>query len=114
MNPMTATDIVDKILTYPAGTKAILLAPIIKNEKGEFRDVIERLAREGFVRIRIDGNIYELTTNARIKLDPEQKHTIEIIVDRLVINRTNSLSSCRLRRNSAINGARNFDSLETV
>ncbi|HON08405.1 MAG TPA: excinuclease ABC subunit UvrA, partial [Verrucomicrobiota bacterium] len=86
MNPMTSTDIVDKILAYPPGTKVILLAPIIKNEKGEFRDVIERLAREGFVRIRIDGNVFELTANARIKLDPEQKHTIEIIVDRLVIN----------------------------
>lgn len=86
MNPMTSTDIVDKILAYPSGTKVILLAPIIKNEKGEFRDVIERLAREGFVRIRIDGNVFELSANARIKLDPEQKHTIEIIVDRLVIN----------------------------
>lgn len=84
--PMTATDIVDKILAYPSGTKIILLAPVIKNEKGEFRDVIERLAREGFVRIRIDGNVFELSANARIKLDPEQKHTIEIIVDRLIIN----------------------------
>lgn len=85
LNPQTPTDIVDKILAFPEGTKAILLAPIVKNEKGEFRDVIERLAREGFARARIDGEFYELAANTRIKLDPSKKHSIEAVVDRLVI-----------------------------
>jgi len=51
-------------------------------EKGEFRDVVERLGREGFVRARIDGELVELTNGVRIKLDPKEKHTIEAVVDR--------------------------------
>lgn len=86
ISSMTATDITDKILSFSSGTRIILLAPIVQNEKGEFRDVIERLSREGFVRARIDGNIYELAINTRIKLDPDKKHTIEVVVDRLVID----------------------------
>ena len=64
----------------------MLLAPIIQQQKGEFRDVIERLAREGFVRARIDGELVELAANVRVKLEPKQKHTIEVVVDRLVID----------------------------
>jgi len=51
----TTTDIVDGILALPERTKVMLLAPVVENEKGEFRDVIERLARDGFVRARVDG-----------------------------------------------------------
>src|SRR5499426_2805770 len=76
----TTTDIVDKILTLPARTRVMLLAPIIRLEKGEFRDVTERLAREGFVRARIDGQLVELEANVRIKLDPKQKHSIDVVV----------------------------------
>jgi excinuclease ABC subunit A len=82
----TTSDIVDKILALPAKTRVALLAPVIVNEKGEFRDVIERLAREGFVRARVDGQGVELSSNVRIKLDPKQRHTIEAVVDRLVID----------------------------
>src|SRR5438105_9634152 len=70
----TATDIVDKILALPSRTRVMLLAPVIRGEKGEFRDVTERLAREGFVRARVDGQLVELEANVRIKLDPKQKH----------------------------------------
>ncbi|MGC8830784.1 MAG: excinuclease ABC subunit UvrA [Verrucomicrobiia bacterium] len=86
ISSMTPTDITDKILSLPSGSRIILLAPIVKEEKGEFRDVIERLSREGFVRARIDDAIYELSINTRIKLDPDKKHTIEVVVDRLVID----------------------------
>src|SRR2546422_201269 len=84
--PQTTSDIVDKILALPPKTRVMLLAPVISGEKGEFRDVIERLAREGFVRARVDGEFLELASNVRIKLDPKQKHDIDVIVDRLVID----------------------------
>jgi excinuclease ABC subunit A len=82
----TTTDIVDKILALPPKTRVMLLAPVVAGQKGEFRDVIERLAREGFVRARADGLFVELSSNTRVKLDPKQRHTIEVIVDRLVID----------------------------
>jgi excinuclease ABC subunit A len=82
----TTSDIVDKILALPPKTRVMLLAPVVNAQKGEFRDVIERLAREGFVRARVDGQFVELGSNLRIKLDPKQRHTIEVIVDRLVMD----------------------------
>jgi len=82
----TTSDIVDKILALPAKTRVMLLAPVVRRQKGEFRDVIERLAREGFVRARVDGEFVELDANTRVKLDKKKFHTIEAVVDRLVID----------------------------
>lgn len=82
----TTSDIVDKILHLPQRTRVMLLAPVVREEKGEFRDVVERLAREGFVRARVDGEMTELSSGVRIKLDPKRRHTIEAVVDRLVID----------------------------
>jgi excinuclease ABC subunit A len=82
----TTTDIVDEIAALPPRTRVMLLAPVVEKQKGEFRDVIERLARDGFVRARVDGELVELAANVRIKLDPKQAHTIEVVVDRLVID----------------------------
>lgn len=82
----TTSDIVDKILALPERTKVMLLAPVVSKQKGEFRDVIERLQREGFVRARVDGELVELTDpNVRVRLDAKQSHTIEAVVDRLVM-----------------------------
>src|SRR5450631_2145780 len=81
----TPQQIVDQILAYPAETKIILLAPLVQNEKGEFRDVIEKVRREGFVRIRIDGEIAELGKPEPIRLKKTERHTIEAVVDRLII-----------------------------
>ena len=82
----TTSDIVDKILALPPRARVMILAPVVRQEKGEFRDVIERLAREGFVRARVDGAIVELADGVRVKLDPKERHTIEAVVDRLVID----------------------------
>jgi excinuclease ABC subunit A len=82
----TTSDIVDRILALPGRSRVMLLAPVIREERGEFRDVIERLSREGFVRARVDGELVELANGVRVKLDPKQKHTIEAVVDRLVID----------------------------
>ncbi len=84
--PQTTSDIVDKVLALPPKTRVMLLAPVIQDQKGEFRDVVERLAREGFVRARVDGEMVELAANTRVKLDPKTKHSIDVIVDRLVID----------------------------
>ncbi|HEX5398051.1 MAG TPA: excinuclease ABC subunit UvrA [Verrucomicrobiae bacterium] len=82
----TTSDIVDKILALPAKTRVMLLAPVVRRQKGEFRDVVERLAREGFVRARVDGAFVELAADTRIKLDKKKFHNIEAVVDRLVID----------------------------
>ena len=81
----SAQQIVDQILAYPEETKIILLAPLVRNESGEFRDVIEKTKREGFVRIRVDGEIVELARPDPIRLKKGERHTIEAVVDRLVL-----------------------------
>ena len=81
----TAQQIVDQILAYPRETRIILLAPLVRNEVGEFRDVIDKTRREGFVRVRVDGEIVELTRPEPIRLKKGERHTIEAVVDRLVI-----------------------------
>jgi len=86
ISSQTTSNIVDKILALPLKTRVMLLAPVVTQQKGEFRDVIERLAREGFVRARIDGELVELSSNVRIKVEAKARHTIEAVVDRLVID----------------------------
>jgi len=81
----TPQQIVDQILANPPETRIILLAPLLQDQKGEFRDVIEKVKREGFVRIRIDGEIVELGKPEPIRLKKTERHTIEAVVDRLVI-----------------------------
>ena len=81
----TPQQIVDQILDYPPETKIVVLAPIVVNERGEFRDVIEKLRREGFVRARVDGEIIELGRSEPIRLKKTESHTIEAVVDRLII-----------------------------
>ena len=81
----TPQQIVDQILDYTEETRILVIAPIIRNEVGEFRDVIEKIKREGFVRVRIDGEILDLARPEPIRLAKSQRHTIEIVVDRLVI-----------------------------
>ncbi|MCU0788922.1 MAG: excinuclease ABC subunit UvrA, partial [Verrucomicrobia bacterium] len=81
----STTEIIDELLALPDRTRLMILAPVVEQQKGEYRDVIDRLSREGFVRARVDGELVELTPETRIKLDPKQKHTIEAVVDRLVI-----------------------------
>ncbi len=74
---------VDQIMELPEGSRIQLLAPVVRGRKGEHAKVFDRAKRSGYVRVRIDGNLYELTEE--IKLDKNIKHNIEIVVDRLVI-----------------------------
>jgi excinuclease ABC subunit A len=81
----TAQGIVDEILALPEGTKLVLLAPLVRAQTGEFRDVIEKARREGFVRVRVDGRIVEVDGTEPIRLAKGKEHTIEAVIDRLVL-----------------------------
>ena len=91
--------IVNQVLTWPVETKVQILAPLIRGRKGEFHKLLEDVQRDGFVRVRIDGELYDLGGTLP-DLDKNKKHHVEIVVDRLVIN-----SEVRSRL---------FDSIETA
>ena len=79
----TVDQMVDQVMNLEEGTKIQLLAPVVRGRKGQHEKVLERAAKSGYVRARIDGNLYELTEE--INLDKNIKHNIEIVVDRLVV-----------------------------
>ena len=81
----TIDQIVDNVMGFTEGTKIQILAPVVRGRKGEYTKLIEGFAKEGFVRVRIDGIIYELTDD--IDIDRKKKHNIDLIVDRLVIKK---------------------------
>ena len=79
----TVDQICDRILEFPQGTKFQILAPVVRSRKGEHEKVFESAKKSGYVRARVDGNVYDLSED--IKLEKNKKHNIEIIIDRLVI-----------------------------
>ena len=79
----TIDEVVDKIMELEQGTKIQLMAPIVRGRKGEYKKELDHARKSGYVRVRIDGIIYDLSEE--IKLEKNKKHTIEIVVDRLVI-----------------------------
>ena len=79
----TIDQIVDKVLQLPEGTKFQVLSPVIRGKKGEHQKVFSDARKSGFARVRVDGNLYDLTED--ITLDKNKKHNIELIVDRLVL-----------------------------
>ena len=78
----TRDQIIDRVGTLRAGTKFLVLAPIIKAQKGEYRDLFVDLLKQGFVRARVDGSVVSLSDD--LKLDRQMRHNIEVVVDRLV------------------------------
>src|SRR5579864_1373562 len=81
----TTEQIADKVMEMPQGARIMILAPIVRDRKGEHHDVLNEARKAGFVRARVDGNLYELTE--RIPLDKNKKHNVEIVVDRVVIEK---------------------------
>jgi excinuclease ABC subunit A len=94
----TVQQMVDRILALPAGTKLLVLSPVVRGRKGEYKKLFFDLARQGYSRVRVNGVVRELTDD--IDLDRHRKHTIEVVVDRLVVRDTL--------------GSRLSDSLETA
>ncbi len=90
----TVDEMADRILALPEGSKLQILAPVVRGKKGEHAKVIDRAKRAGYVRIRIDGNQYDLSEE--IKLEKNIKHNIEVIVDRLVVREDNEGLRSRL------------------
>lgn len=80
----TPQQIVDSILGFPENTKIIVLAPLVRGRKGEYREILREVRREGFVRVRIDGKIFDV--DQPIKIDKNKKHKIDVVVDRLIVN----------------------------
>jgi excinuclease ABC subunit A len=83
ISSQSSEQIVDSIMELPEGSRIQLLAPLVRGRKGEYTKLFEEVAKEGFARVRVDGEIKEL--REKIVLDKKRKHTIEVIVDRLVM-----------------------------
>ena len=81
----TVQQIVDAILNLPDGSRIMLLAPLVTGRKGEYKNIFEEMRRSGYVRVRVDGSIHDLSDE--IELDKQKKHTIEVVVDRLIIRK---------------------------
>ncbi len=79
----TSQEIVEQILRLPVDTKIKILSPLVRGRKGEYQKVLSDIKKEGFIRVRADGKIYDL--GQIIKLDKNKKHNIEVIIDRLII-----------------------------
>ncbi|MBM4441601.1 MAG: excinuclease ABC subunit UvrA [Candidatus Rokubacteria bacterium] len=98
ISAQTVQQMVDRVLASPLGTRLLVLAPVIRGRKGEYKKLFSDFARQGFTRVRVNGRVHELGED--IDLDKNKKHTIEVVVDRLVV-----------RENL---GSRLADSLETA
>ncbi|NLU10089.1 MAG: excinuclease ABC subunit UvrA [Tepidanaerobacter acetatoxydans] len=83
ISQQTVDQMVDAIMESPEGTRIQILAPVVRGRKGEFQKLLEKIKKNGFVRIRVDGQMRE--TSEEIKLEKNKKHNIEIIIDRLII-----------------------------
>ena len=85
ISSQSVDQIVDTLLKYPEGTRAVLMAPVVRGRKGEYAKLFEELRKAGYARIRVDGEMFELDED--IVLDKNKKHSIEVVVDRVIIRR---------------------------
>ena len=83
LRKQSVDEMVDAVLKYPEGTRLQVLSPVVRARKGEHRDILEKAAKAGYVRVRIDGSLYELDDTPA--LNKKQKHTIDVVVDRLIV-----------------------------
>lgn len=82
----TVQEITDQIMALPEGSKFQILSPVVSGRKGEFRDLLEKLSKDGFLRVRIDDSLYTLDED--INIDKNKKHSIEVVIDRLINSKT--------------------------
>lgn len=88
LHAQTVSQMVDQVLTLPEGTKAMILAPVIRERKGEYLQLLQQLQAQGYVRVRIDGALFELEEVPKLSL--RKKHTIEVVIDRFKVRRDQS------------------------
>jgi excinuclease ABC subunit A len=103
----TVEQIVDEVMSMPPGTRLVILAPVVRGRKGEYRHVFEDARRAGYVRVRVDGEVHDL--GDPIVLDKKKKHDIEIVVDRVVLPESDADPASRASDTSRI-----ADSVETA
>lgn len=108
LQAQTITQMVDQVLNLPQESKVMILAPVIRNQKGEHTQLIKSLQSKGYIRARIDGDIYELDDPPTLSL--RHKHTIEVIVDRFKVNTIESeqLENLRIRLSESFENALNL------
>lgn len=87
ISKQSSSQIVDKILAMKSGMEIAILAPIVKDKKGEHKNVIELIERSGYLRVRVDGHTYKIDEAENIKLDKNKKHEIDAIIDRFIIGK---------------------------
>ena len=104
----SAQEIVEAIEKLPEGSRLLLLSPVIRGRKGTHQTVLEEIRKAGFVRARVDGTVYELDDDTDIQMDRYKMHTIEAVVDRLVIRQPESDDDAQTFR------SRLTDSVETA
>jgi len=112
----TPTQIAEEVTNMKEGTKILIMSPMVRDKKGQHEKILEKIKKEGFVRVRVDGEIYPVTE--RFDLDENKKHSIEIVVDRLVVKdlkkQTKKLSSGEEIDLPNPNRTRLADSVETA
>ncbi|MDQ6644314.1 MAG: excinuclease ABC subunit UvrA, partial [Chloroflexota bacterium] len=91
VSQQTIQQIVDAVLNLPENSRIMLLAPLVQGRKGEYKNIFEEMRRAGYVRVRVDGKILDLSDE--IDLDKQKKHTIEVVVDRLIIHKERATTS---------------------
>lgn len=84
LHAQTVSQMVDQVLNLPVDSKIMILAPVVQERKGEYEKLFDQLQRQGFVRVRVNGELYEMEDLP--KLNRQQKHTIEVVIDRLKVN----------------------------
>lgn len=99
----TVQEIVDQIASYPEGTRLLILAPLVRDRKGEHQQLLVTARRGGFARVRVDGSVRDLTED--IVLDKMKKHSLEVVVDRLVARRGKEAESDRSRLTDSVETA---------
>lgn len=111
----SASQMIDIIADMPEGRRIMLLAPVVRDRKGEHQKVIDKIKKDGFVRFRVDDHVYNI--NESVELDPNRKHTIEIVVDRIVVRdlkkKITTLTSGETIEEKNEDRSRLADSLET-
>ena len=111
--------IVDRIMEMPKDTKFIILSPVVRGRKGEYQKVFESIKKDGFLRVKVDGELYDLSENPVLNLDKNKKHSIEIVIDRLkaspdIKKRLAEDIEISLRQSEGIVRTENMDSGEVL
>ncbi len=83
----SVTQMVDQIISWPEGTKFVIMAPLVRDQKGEHKHLLEEAKKTGYQRVRFDGTIMDLSEALRLNVDKKKKHTIDVVVDRIALDK---------------------------